>query len=163
MTNPFEIEKTDVPPKGGSPTWADIPRLERYMSRPATVFDFETKSSGAKDEFEGGGVRDAQTGKPRFDLLRPLNVPYGDQLLTRWAALMARGAEHYGDRNWERMSDQTALDRFKSSAARHFEQWLNGEVDEDHAAATFFNVAGAEYIKGVLAGRWAAVAAEESS
>lgn len=115
---------------------------------------YTTKTSGERVDFEGGGHRDAEAGKPRFDLLRPLNVPHSQQLLTRWAALMGRGAEHYGDRNWERMNDAKALDRFRSSAARHFEQWLTGERDEDHAVATFFNIQGAEYVRGAIDGLW---------
>jgi hypothetical protein len=42
-------------------------------------------------------------------------------------------------------------ERFQESAARHFEQWLEGENDEDHAAAVFFNINGAEYVKAKLA------------
>jgi hypothetical protein len=114
----------------------------------------ETKTSGQRDNFAGGGVRDAEAGKPRFDLIRPANVPYEHQILTRWAALMGRGAEHYGDRNWEQMSDEAALARFRSSAARHFEQWYHGETDEDHAVAVFFNVMGAEYVQGIRDGLW---------
>lgn len=107
--------------------------------------------------FEGGGVRDAEAGKPRFDLIRPKNVPYLDQMLTRFAIHLGRGAEKYAARNWEQFSDEAALERAKSSAARHFEQWINGETDEDHAAAVWFNVMAAEYIKGVLEGRWEAL------
>jgi hypothetical protein len=39
------------------------------------------------------------------------------------------------------------LERFRMSAARHFEQWLRGDTDEDHAAAVFFNINGAEYTR----------------
>lgn len=109
-----------------------------------------------KISFPGGGHRDVETDKPRFDLLRPVTVPYEHQLMTRWAALMARGGKRYGDRNWEQMSDRAALDRFRSSAARHFEQWLNGEDDEDHCVAVCFNLQGAEYVAGVLRGDWEA-------
>lgn len=118
--------------------------------------NFETKDSGARAEFSNGGVRDTEEGKPRFDLLLPLNVPYLDQVLTRWALLMARGAEKYSDRNWEQFSDEEALRRAYSSAIRHMIQWMNGETDEDHAVAVFFNIMVAEYIKGVLSGLWVA-------
>jgi hypothetical protein len=37
--------------------------------------------------------------------------------------------------------------RFKESACRHFVQWMRGDVDEDHAAALFFNVCGFEYVR----------------
>lgn len=97
--------------------------------------------------FEGGGMRDSQNGKPRFDLLLPEGVPFERQYLTRVAKLMAKGAEHYEDRNWEKFNDKEALNRAKSSAFRHFMQWITGEDDEDHAAAIFFNVMAAEYVK----------------
>lgn len=105
-------------------------------------------------EFEGGGMRDAQNGKPRFDLLCPERVPYESQYLTRVAKLMGRGAEHYEDRNWEKFADQNALDRARASAFRHFMQWFNGETDEDHAAAVFFNIQATEYVRGRLDGEW---------
>lgn len=123
---------------------------------------FVTKSSGEQAAFANGGVRDTEAGKPRFDLLRPKNVPYADQMLTRFAALMARGAEKYSSRNWEQFSDDEAGERALSSAARHFEQWANGEVDEDHAVAVWFNIMAAEYIRGVQTGRWDALKPEES-
>lgn len=130
------------------------------LINPNTVTGLDTGSAfinGALVNFSGGGVRDAESGKPRFDLIRPKNVPYLDQMLTRFATHLGRGAEKYAARNWEQFSDESALERAKSSAARHFEQWFNGETDEDHAAAVWFNVMAAEYVKGVLAGEWEAL------
>lgn len=112
---------------------------------------YETKDSGARAHFESGMQRDIEEGKPRFDLLHPLGVPYAEQFLTRCAALMGRGAEKYEDRNWEKANSEAELARFKSSAARHFEQWLNGEQDEDHAAGTFFNLLAHETTRYKLA------------
>lgn len=103
-----------------------------------------------REQFEGGGMRDSETGKPRFDLLLPYGVPFEEQYLTRVARLMARGAERYDERNWEQFSDRAALDRARSSALRHFIQWVNGEIDEDHAAAISFNVMAAEHIRQKL-------------
>lgn len=117
---------------------------------------YGVKDSGARAEFANGGQRDTQDGKPRFDLLYPLNVPFDHQLMTRFAVHMAHGASKYDDRNWEQFSDQEALDRARSSAARHFAQWLTGEQDEDHAAAVIFNIMAVEYVRGVLTGRWRA-------
>lgn len=128
---------------------------------PALLSGFTTKDSGKRAEFEGGGVRDTQEGKPRFDLLLPVTVPYKHQMLTRFAALMGRGAEKYADRNWEQFSDREAYDRAKASALRHAVQWFTGETDEDHAAATTFNVWAAEYVKGVLLGLWTSLPAPE--
>jgi hypothetical protein len=39
------------------------------------------------------------------------------------------------------------MERFRESAARHFVQWMNGERDEDHAAAVVFNLNGYEYVR----------------
>lgn len=104
------------------------------------VTKFITRDSGTRAEFASGMVRDTQTGKPRWDLIVPEGVPYEAQLLTRFAALMARGAEKYSARNWEQANSQEELDRMKASAFRHFMQWFCGEQDEDHAAAVLFNL-----------------------
>lgn len=104
-------------------------------------------ATNGRVQFEGGGFRDSQGNKPRFDLLIPKDVPFEQQYLTRCARLMAKGASHYEDRNWENFADQEALDRAKSSAFRHFMQWFTGEEDEDHAAAVFFNIMAAENVK----------------
>ena len=104
--------------------------------------DFETKDSGARQEYGSGMVRDLQTGKPRFDLLVPLieGMPFDEHMLTRVAMLMDRGAQKYGYRNWERATSQEEVDRFRASALRHMMQWIAGEADEDHAAAVIFNL-----------------------
>lgn len=108
---------------------------------------FITRDSGDRAEFSTGMVRDLNTGKPRFDLITPLDQPYDRQMLTRWAMLMARGAGKYGDRNWEKAGTQEEFLRAKESAFRHFMQWYLGANDgEDHAAAVFFNITEAEYI-----------------
>lgn len=99
-----------------------------------------TKDSGERAAYDSGMVRDTEAGKARFDLLVPLGVPYEEQFLTRFADLLGRGAEKYSARNWEKANSQAELDRYKSSAFRHFMQWITGEVDEDHAAAVMFNL-----------------------
>lgn len=108
---------------------------------------FDTKDSGVRAEFSTGMVRDTQEGKPRFDLLLPKGIPYADQMLTRFAALMERGANKYTERNWEKARTQEELDRYHSSAIRHLMQWVNGETDEDHAAAVMFNIMAGEFVK----------------
>ena len=84
-------------------------------------------------------LRDDTQDKPRYDLIY---VP----MLKRLANLHARGAKLYGERNWEMARTQEDLNRFRESAFRHFIQWFNGETDEDHAAAVFFNINGAELV-----------------
>jgi hypothetical protein len=108
---------------------------------------FVTKDSGKRQNYKSGMRRDLQDGKPDFYLCIAKDMPYNDQLLTRWAALMERGATKYGRRNWEKANSVEELERFKSSAFRHFMQWLNGELDEDHAGAVLFNINAAEFVK----------------
>lgn len=110
------------------------------------VDGFITKDSGERQQFPTGMVRDVQTNKPRYDLL---DIP----MLTRWAELMARGALKYGERNWEQAATEIELNRFKASALRHMIQWFSGDADEDHGAAVFFNIAGAEMVKKKLNGK----------
>lgn len=93
---------------------------------------FVTKDSGARQEFNTGSRRDTREGKPRFDLL-----PW--HALERWALLMARGAEKYGDNNW--MRGQPVM-RYFDSGIRHAYQWLSGDGVEDHLAAVLFNFGG---------------------
>lgn len=107
---------------------------------------YETKDSGKRQEYNSGMKRDLQDGKPDFYLITPKDMPYKEQLLTRWAELMTRGKEKYGERNWELANSAEEYNRFKSSAFRHFMQWLLGEQDEDHAVAVMFNIQCAEYV-----------------
>ena len=110
---------------------------------------FTTKDSGKRQDYASGMRRDVQDGKPDYYLCltdEPLEV----QLLTRWAELMTRGQEKYGRRNWQLANSEEELERFKSSAFRHFMQWITGETDEDHAAATLFNINASEYVKRKL-------------
>lgn len=111
-----------------------------------TSFDFTIKDSGARQEFSGGMVRDTTEGKVDF-----LNVRFGP-MLRRWAAHLTKGRQKYpdvalGTPNWTLAEGEAELLRARESAARHFEQWLAGDVDEDHAAAVYFNINLAEYVK----------------
>lgn len=109
--------------------------------------EYKTKDSGVREEYASGMQRDVQTDKPRFEFLLVSGIPYEDQFLTRWAKLMARGAEKYGERNFELANSTEELERFEASALRHMMQWLSGEEDEDHAAAVAFNIFAAEMVK----------------
>lgn len=92
-----------------------------------------TKDSGEREEYASGMRRDTASGKPRFDLIPTMP-------LRRLAELYARGAEKYGDRNWQLANSEEELQRFKASCLRHLYQWLDGEIDEDHAIATVWNI-----------------------
>ncbi len=103
--------------------------------------DFEVKDSGKRQTFSGGMVRDVTEGKTDFSLT--LDGP----MFERWAVHLTKGATKYEARNWMKASGLEEYQRFKESAFRHFLQWYRGDVDEDHGAAVFFNINGAEYVK----------------
>lgn len=100
---------------------------------------YTTKDSGERVRFASGFNRDIQTGKARYDL-----IPH--ELLTRLAELYARGAEKYGDCNWQKAESEEELQRFKASAWRHYIQWYRGDEDEDHAIATIWNIIAYEWL-----------------
>lgn len=107
---------------------------------------FTVKDSGKRKDFESGMVRDTEAGK--MDYLRITEGP----MFERWSEHLAKGAEKYKDvapgvANWTLADGPEELIRFRRSAFRHFVQWLRGDQDEDHAAAVFFNVNGAEYVR----------------
>jgi len=103
--------------------------------------EFKTKDSGKKKSFQSGAYRDIEGNKSAFILTLPKGMPYDKTMLYRWGKLMARGAEKYGRRNWEKANSEEELERFKSSAFRHLMQFLCGVDDgEDHAAAVMFNL-----------------------
>ncbi len=103
------------------------------------------KDSGKRLNYTSGMVRDTAEDKIDYLLLRD------GPMFKRWAKHLTEGAKKYSKRNWMLASGEPELERFRESALRHFEQWLGGEVDEDHAAAVFFNINGAEYVKSRLA------------
>jgi hypothetical protein len=112
--------------------------------------EFKTKDSGKRQEYKSGMRRDVQDNKPRFDLINPLDMPYDETLMYRWAMLLDRGMTKYGYRNWELANSEEELNRFKASAWRHFVQALSGETDEDHYAAVLFNLNAIVYLQWKL-------------
>ena len=102
---------------------------------------FVIKDSGKRAKFKSGMVRDITE-----DKLDPSLVRDGP-MYKRWVIHLTNGAKKYAKRNWMKASGEEELARSRESACRHFDQWFDGEVDEDHAAATFFNINLAEYVK----------------
>lgn len=112
--------------------------------------EYETKDSGQRAEFSSGMVRDVSTSKLKTHLTA------AGPMFLRWAGLLTRGAAKYEENNWMKANGQEELDRFLESAYRHFMQWyywrkfgvhIDPSTDnEDHGAATFFNINGAEYV-----------------
>jgi hypothetical protein len=113
------------------------------------MVQFAVKDSGERKKFASGVVRDVTDGKVQYH--RVMDGP----MLVRWAEHLTKGAVKYPDvkpgvPNWLLASGEEEYQRFRESAVRHFVQWYNGERDEDHAAAVFFNINGAEYVRGKL-------------
>ena len=102
---------------------------------------FEIKDSGKREQFSSGMVRDTATDKIDYTLI--LDGPMFD----RWAVHLTNGAKKYAKRNWMKAAGDAEYERFRESALRHLLQWFRGERDEDHAAAVFFNINGAEYVR----------------
>ena len=102
--------------------------------------EFIVRDSGNRQEFESGMQRDTTDDKIDYLLVRD------GPMFKRWAKHLTLGAKKYNKRNWMKAAGAEEYARFRESAARHFEAWLNGEVDEDHAAACYFNISGAEYV-----------------
>jgi hypothetical protein len=103
--------------------------------------DFAIKDSGKREEFDSGMVRDTEDGKLDYSLI------FDGPMLKRWAAHLTKGAVKYTPRNWMKASGPKEEERFRRSLLRHLVAYLDGETDEDHAAAIFFNVNGIEYVR----------------
>lgn len=108
---------------------------------PQEDFAFAVKDSGARQVFDSGMQRDVTTDKIDYSLI------FDGPMLERWAAHLTKGAKKYTARNWMKADGEEEYQRFKESAARHFVQWMRGDVDEDHASAVVFNLNGAEYVR----------------
>ena len=102
---------------------------------------FVTKDSGQRLVNPSGMQRDVATDKIDYSLV------FDGPMFKRWAELLDRGARKYDKRNWMKANSQAEYDRARESLVRHFIQYLDGETDEDHAAAVFFNINEMEYIK----------------
>jgi len=91
-------------------------------------------------------MRDTAEGKIDF-----LGIRIGP-MFRRWAQHVTAGRRKYPDPepgvpNWTLAQGEEEYLRARQSAARHFESWLNGERDEDHAAGVFFNINLAEFVR----------------
>jgi hypothetical protein len=118
--------------------------------RPVIVPEFIVKDSGERKEYNNGFVRDIEDNKTDLTQLFGMSdldlIPQA--MLERWIEHMRKGAVKYGRNNWTKARGEEAVDRFKRSAARHMNQWLRGDTDEDHVSAIVFNVWAAEEIGG---------------
>jgi hypothetical protein len=113
---------------------------------------FEIKDSGARQEFEGGGVRDTEEGKLDYSNLFVWLEPMG----TRYVEHMTAGRKKYPDPepgvpNWTLFpATPELLARTERSLDRHYKAYRAGKTDEDHAAAIIFNLNLCERTKDAL-------------
>lgn len=127
-------EGPDTPPQ-------DLPYVQPKRQQPGYVADV----------YHGGGKREENGTRPRFDLLWTESQPMERQMLHRDAVWYQKGAEKYGERNWERFNGEAELVRAQASLGRHQAAFQLGLTDEDHAAAIRANVQFIEYIREQLA------------
>jgi Domain of unknown function (DUF5664) len=127
--------------------WGDGPLTDGEFEAEAQrhnnwqIRDFVTKDSGAKSEYASGMQRDTRAGKPYLELMYPEGVPFDEQMIVRLGRLYARGAEKYGERNWEKACTPKELEHYKGSLHSHMIHVLIGTDDgEDHAAAVLWNL-----------------------
>ena len=106
------------------------------------------KDSGKRQEFETGAKRDIQEGKGRYDLLPgyAMRQVAGSAFhnlsayaVQRLAKHYENGAVKYGDDNYLR---GIPLRRYLDSAIRHMFKVVDGQLDEDHQAASAWNMLG---------------------
>ena len=97
-----------------------------------TDVDSGIMSNGEMTVFASGAVTDKKTGKGRCDLL-PACV------LLRLAKHYERGAERYGEYNWQQ---GIPCHSFVDSAMRHLLKYMDGQTDEDHLIAAIWNLCG---------------------
>jgi len=107
--------------------------------------EFEIKDNGERMEFGSGMMRDIADDKINYALIIPKDSE--NPMIKRYAQHLTNGAKKYAKRNFELAEGEEELERAKESAFRHFIQWYMGEEDEDHASATWFNIALVELIK----------------
>src|SRR5437879_2153736 len=102
---------------------------------------FIIKDSGARHQWPSGMQRDVTDQKVRYDLV------YDGPLFHRYAIHLTKGAFKYSARNWMKANSEEEYERFRESAWRHFIQFMHGDTDEDHFAATVFNLNGMVYVR----------------
>ncbi len=138
--------------------------------RPGDEWDPKVKAyvvedNGAHQEFDSGMMRDTAEGKLDHRIIN-----YGP-MKQRWIKHLNTARAKYKDKapgvpNWTVGDGIAEFDRYLESAERHFALWAGlrrvelthwgktGEFipidgDEDEAAAIFFNINGAEHVRGL--------------
>ena len=101
--------------------------------------EYNTKEEPIHD-FSSGAKRSKSKGKGRYDLITPIG-------LRRLAGVYERGAEHKGDRNWEK---GFPMSRCLDSAIRHINQYKEGMRDEEHLGQSAWNLFAAMHFEEMI-------------
>ncbi len=131
------------------------------------MVSFTVEDSGDRQDFASGMTRDTTEGKIDHRIIN-----YGP-MKQRWINHLNIAREKYEDiafgvPNWTVGNSIEEFDRYLESAERHFDNWATSrreeltawskagyfvpiEAGEDEAAAVFFNINGAEHVRGL---RW---------
>jgi hypothetical protein len=88
-----------------------------------------TSTDETQRVFPTGAIRDGDSGKPRMDLIPP-------EALISLGHVLAAGAKHYGEHNWEK---GIPLSQFLASMMRHYVAVQMGDHSEDHDAKMLWN------------------------
>lgn len=83
-----------------------------------------------KQVFSTGAQRDTQDNKLRYDLI-PVSF------LRELAEVFTEGANHYGDRNWQKGIPAT---RYYASCMRHLTAYIEGDRSENHLMKACWNI-----------------------
>lgn len=106
--------------------------------------DYDVKDGGLREAYASGMVREpVAEDKPLYTLIPT-------EFLRRVAMHMTRSLKKYPRDNWRLANSEDEWLRMRDSAWRHFVDWSDGKTDEDHAAATCFNIFAAEYVRSKL-------------
>lgn len=116
--------------------WERMTGIDINQEVEKAMREYVTRDSGEREDFMTGSRRDVRRGKGRYDLI-------WWPMVERLAGLMERGAEKYGERNWELGQP---VSRSFDSLIRHARQLFMREDDEDHAAAVWFNAMSMAYV-----------------
>lgn len=147
-TGPGYSEPGIAPAKGAF-AQAVAMRVKDLDKKDVPAREYGIKDEGEKLVSSSGVLRNVVAHKIDF-----LNILHGP-MLKRWAAHLTKAKKMYPDvaigvPNWTQAKTLEDIQRFRESALRHMLQWLAGDVDEDHAAAIFFNINGVEHTKDKL-------------
>ncbi len=103
-------------------------------------------------EFFGGAPLHIDSSEPRMVGFLPgaeTRVDLIPQImLNRLGGLYYRGAEKYGDNNWQK---GIPLSRIYESLFRHMIQWYAGDTSEDHIAAVIWNATAIMWTENAVA------------